>query len=57
MTETNVHIFIGEFENRDDATSYTQGIWEPEPDEPATDSNAARIRKTAWAFSNAASGS
>ena len=37
MTETNVHIFIGEFENRDDAISYTQGRWEPEPDESATD--------------------
>lgn len=37
MTKTNVHIFIGEFENRDNATSYTQGRWEPEPDESATD--------------------
>lgn len=37
MTKTNVHIFVGEFENREDATCYTQGKWEPEPDDSATD--------------------
>lgn len=37
MTKTNVHIFVGEFENRQDATSYTQGRREPEPDDSATD--------------------
>jgi hypothetical protein len=37
MTKTNVHIFIGRFENRKDATSYTEGQWEPEPDSTVTD--------------------
>lgn len=37
MTKTNVHIFIGEFDNREVATTYTQGYWEHEPDGTATD--------------------
>lgn len=37
MTKTNVHIFIGKFNDRIDATSYTEAQWEPEPDSLATD--------------------
>jgi hypothetical protein len=37
MTKTNVHIFIGKFENREDATAYTQERWEPEPESSATE--------------------
>ena len=37
MTKTNVHIFIGKFDNRKDATEYTQEQWEDEPESTATD--------------------
>ena len=32
-----VHVFLGEFKNREDATSYTESYWEPEPDETVSD--------------------
>ncbi|WP_035337466.1 hypothetical protein [Dokdonia sp. PRO95] len=32
-----VHVFLGEFKTRKDATSYTESYWEPEPDESVSD--------------------
>ena len=33
MTHTRVHIFSGEFANREAACEYSEAQWEPEPDE------------------------
>ena len=32
-----IHVFAGQFTSRDEACSYTEQQWEPEPDESATD--------------------
>ncbi|AWH74940.1 hypothetical protein DCS32_12425 [Dokdonia sp. Dokd-P16] len=32
-----VHVFLGEFETRKDATSYTESYWETEPNEAVSD--------------------
>ncbi|EWH09373.1 hypothetical protein KLA_17294 [Cellulophaga geojensis KL-A] len=36
-----VHVFLGEFNSRKEATSYTESYWEPEPDETASDEEYA----------------
>ena len=36
-----VHVFLGEFNSRKDATSYTESYWEPAPDETASEEECA----------------
>lgn len=34
---TNVHVFAGSFNSREDACKYTEAQWEPEPDDSVSD--------------------